>query len=421
MKIQTLWARRALVALPLVAILAVTGCWPQQGGNPGQTYGNPYETALTPAAVATLAPAFTVRDASLYAVAGPNLIVGEQHGVTTPNGEMGRADLVSYDAATGAERWRRSFPEGRIFDAAVVGSDVWAVLRVDRADGTCTGALERVRLATGAPVGSTPGVWSREPLLPFGQGVYIAPNGLTPDCSTTPSTSFEVRDRATGAVKWRGPAGRLPAVAGGYLFDQPQPDATAIRAFDADGCGAPTCSPVWTATASLPGDMMAPGNGQVYATESNLFAPALVGRDQRTGAALSRIPFPAPLPTSSIAADGTSIYTTYYDPQGTTVSAYAASACSLLGCAPRWTARLPSSPSGNLIVAGGVVYVPMQSTVHAFAAEGCGRPTCEPLRSIDVGFDAGTGRVMVAGGRLYAGDGFTSSDRDVVAYAPEGP
>jgi hypothetical protein len=38
-----------------------------------------------------------------------------------------------------------------------------------------------------------------------------------------------------------------------------------------------------------------------------------------------------------------------------------------------------------------------------------------------VGFDAGTGRLMVAGGRLYAGDGFTSSDRDVVAYAPEGP
>jgi outer membrane protein assembly factor BamB len=150
-------------------------------------------------------------------------------------------------------------------------------------------------------------------------------------------------------------------------------------------------------------------------TQTDLFGQAVVGLDQRTGVARSRIPIGAPWPTSDIAADRDSVYVTLYAPDRTvSVSAYAAASCSVLGCSPRWTATVPGSTSAHAVVAGGVLYVTSGVDVYAFDAAGCGQATCRPAADLTV--STNVGRVIVAGGRLYAG---ASDDRgDVVAFAP---
>ena len=194
----------------------------------------------------------------------------------------------------------------------------------------------------------------------------------------------------------------MPVAAGGYVFNQPMPaDGSApsqVRAYDVDGCGAPTCTGVWTSTLGGPGRMMAAPNGQLYVQNFGLLGQSFTGVDQRAGLTRSMIPLPHGYPTVNAAADGDSVYTTEYSwSRVTTLRAYTAAGCSVVGCTPRWSGQVPTGFSGNHVVAGDVVFVPA-GTVYAFDADGCGQATCAPL--VELPADANT--VMVAGGRVYA-------------------
>jgi outer membrane protein assembly factor BamB len=76
-----------------------------------------------------------------------------------------------------------------------------------------------------------------------GNLVFVSTVGFYPDTSQL----FAV-DRATGQLAWRAPVDTsgadAVAYADGIVYVV---DGAALRAFDAAGCGAPTCQPLWTA------------------------------------------------------------------------------------------------------------------------------------------------------------------------------
>jgi outer membrane protein assembly factor BamB len=96
------------------------------------------------------------------------------------------------------------------------------------------------------------------------------------------TTGLLVLDAATGATEWTAPAGSLgvqPAVAGGLVFTGAQ-DGT-VMAFDATGCGAPSCGALWNVDS---GDVAITGapavnQGRLYVgtSDSRLLAYGLPG------------------------------------------------------------------------------------------------------------------------------------------------
>jgi hypothetical protein len=302
-------------------------------------------------------------------------------------------------------------PGPNVSSLVVVGGEAWYGWRTSPSDPVdCDAAIERVNVNTGATVATLADLYPFELLVMEG-GVYTVTATGAAACSYPQPTGFEVRDPKTGAVRWRGPYGRIPAAADGYVFNQPVPaDGSApsqVRAYDADGCGAPTCNGLWTATLGGPGEMMAARNGQVYVQNIGPLGQSFTGVDQRTGLTRSVVPLPHGYPTVDAAADGDSVYTAEYSWSGvTTLRAYTAAGCSVLWCVPRWSGQVPHSISGHHVVAGDVVFVAAWA-VYAFDADGCGQATCTPL----VELPAAASKVIVAGGRVYAasddGDGGT--------------
>jgi outer membrane protein assembly factor BamB len=81
-------------------------------------------------------------------------------------------------------------------------------------------------------------------------------------------------DRATGAVRWRATTGAVTSLAASgrtiYAISRVAPGELRLSAYDARGCGAATCGPVWT-SASVPGSSssdaaaLAVAGGVVYA------------------------------------------------------------------------------------------------------------------------------------------------------------
>jgi outer membrane protein assembly factor BamB len=170
--------------------------------------------------------------------------------------------------------------------------------------------------------------------------------------------------------KWRTSfAVDAPTVAGGTLYATS--DDGKLYAFDAEGCGASVCDPLWSA--DLGDHLVASGtavaNGVVFVTTE----------DTVTGA----------------------------------LRAFAADGCGQPVCAPLWTSTgwgpYPSPPS----VAGGVVYFGSEDgTLLAFDANGCGAASCAPVWQTTL--DAGVAtQPVVAYGHVVVG----TSTGEVVAYA----
>ena len=147
----------------------------------------------------------------------------------------------------------------------------------------------------------------------------------------------------------------MPAVANGLVY-VPELNGN-VDVFDADGCGGPTCSPLWSAHA---GSMhLAP----VAVTASTLFA----------------------------SSDDGHLY------------AFNANGCGAATCEPIWTGtgsgflRAPS-------VAGSVLFAAStDGDLYAFNANGCGQATCEPLWSTDVGAGINSAPV-ISDGRVFVTD-----------------
>jgi PQQ-like domain len=123
------------------------------------------------------------------------------------------------------------------------------------------------------------------------------------------------------------------------------------QVFAAAGCGAATCAPLWTADAGGP------------------VSPAAV-------------------------ADGV-LYVTSFD----RLLAFDAAGCGTPACPPLWAAEDAGfwAPS----VANGVVYTADGDRLNAYPAGGCSGPACPALASLPLPAGAGTGSVVVSGGRVH--------------------
>ena len=130
---------------------------------------------------------------------------------------------------------------------------------------------------------------------------------------------------------WSGSIGAVatvessPAVTNGVVYVGS--DDNKLYAFDADGCGAATCEPLWTATTG--GDIdssPAVANGVVY-----------------------------------VGSEDNKLY------------AFDADGCGAATCRPLWTATTGGNVDSSPAVANGVVYVGSDDNkLYAFAADGCG-------------------------------------------------
>jgi outer membrane protein assembly factor BamB len=150
----------------------------------------------------------------------------------------------------------------------------------------------------------------------------------------------------TGAQLWTGRAGQqffdsehITVVGTTVLTVTTVPPAgsvgSTLAAWPAAGCGAATCSPLWTAS---------------------LGATAW-----------------------GAASDGQTVFVA---DQGGTLYAYNLTGCKASSCSPLWTASYPSTSSyGSIAISAGTVYVGAQggSAVASFNANGCAAATCQPL------------------------------------------
>jgi hypothetical protein len=394
------WRRRAVVVAVATALLA-SGCWLQPGNGPGHAYWNPDETTLTTANVASLAEDWTgYAEGSLHSepiVSGGKVFVSD----TTvrslggqPTGPLARwAGLGALDAATGATLWTVDISppmgyvdflnEGPVEPSAptIVDDEVWISYYGKATTTTCGGALVRRNADTGAALGTVfsgraSGVthfdgklaWTRQALVPAGS------------CSSTATPQLVVQDAETRATLWTAPADTvaLPAVIGDEIL-------VAGTAYPADGCGAATCSALWSA------DVPAPVHAQAGSPDGHIFLTAgelpgsgpvtVYSVDPDDGHVLWSVPQQAGYYgyNGGVAVADGFVYTLtgYSDVE---LRVYPVDGCSAPTCDPVWSGVVKlDGAMAPPVVAGGVVYVKTEFRLTAFRAAGCGAPTCQPL------------------------------------------
>jgi outer membrane protein assembly factor BamB len=360
--------------------------WSRFHFGPGGAGNNPYENALGPSDLATLAPSWTatvgvgiesspaVADGVLYvgslagrlraldAVTLGDLWTGQTGGpvVSSPAVVGGTVYVGSADGsvyafpgagcgvATCAPLWRASTGGPVVSSPAVMGGTVY----VGSEDGNLyaldasTGAV-RWAAATGDPVTASPAVRKGR--------VYVgAADGL------------HVFTAASGGAAWTGPTGGAafsPAVVKGTVYVL-SVDGT-LSAFGSAGCGKASCPPSWTAS---------------------------------TGGPFTE---PIEVPLSPAVAGGF----VYTGSQAGGIQVFPAAGCGSPTCSPVWTGTPGGPVLSSPAVADGVVWAgSADGTVAAFAAAGCGGPACSPLWTF------GTGKQVlsspaVANGEMYAGSG----------------
>lgn len=212
-----------------------------------------------------------------------------------------------------------------------------------------------------------------------------------------------------------------PTVADGivYIGSQTSFDSNdgLLSAFDAAGCGAAVCAPLWQGMAgkeSILESSPAVGGGFVYvgAFDGRLYAFNARG----CGAALCR-PVWTATTGGTIESSPTVIGgVVYIGSDDGKLYAFAAGGCGRATCAPLWTGDLGSATFASTpAVANGVVYIASQHALSAFDAHGCGAPTCAPLwQAIDENQFFG-GSPAIAYGRVYIG-----LESGLAVYAADG-
>jgi outer membrane protein assembly factor BamB len=396
--------RRFLTGLVLCPLLVFAGCdWTHVRFGPERTGYNPGETLITPENVATLVEKWSVVlaprvgnpvtahanvyvnanaafTAGLYALdaetgalrwsdvrsVDPNPFFGPSRlGIAaanrrlyagfepTPTRPGEPTQLEAFDAETGALEWSA----GGGTDPAVVGDVVYSTFSVRAGDpfsgwlasDANTGAL---LFGRGSSSGESSGLAVADGVLYIGiEGELKAFDATGTNCSGGPPKICE--PLWSGTVE---PVG-FPVVAGGVVY-VPARDGK-VYAFDAKGCGAVSCPPLWsTTTGGRISSTPAVANGVIY-----------VG-----------------------ALDG-KLY------------AFDADGCGQASCSPRWRAstgdRIVSSPA----VANGVVFVgSVDGKLYGFSANGCFGGRCVPLWTATTG-GAVVSSPAVANGMVFVGSG----------------
>lgn len=390
--------------------LLVSGCWLQPDFDAGRTRWNRWEDQITATNVASLEEVWSVTGAGSLSI--PPLVYGDR--VFVPAKAGSSTAVRAMDAATGETVWGRVVgpPEGDGYphSVAFVEDELWVnywpstvddcagTVRLDR-DGTVVGSEERVPLSP-----------------PMQSGPYVVERYQTGCTVSTDNPQYvSVRDSRTLETLWTAEAGGF-AVSGDLVI-------TSLGAFPLAGCGASTCSPLWTYTESVVG--AGPGT-DVFFYSPGGFHPDLHGRLHVVSRATGTRTWSAPIPWQSerddFAIDDKHIYVTSKNTD-TTVLAYPIDGCGAETCSPAWQATVGPDVVDSWVptVAGDVLYIAgRDGRVYAFPTDGCGPGSssdCPEIASIDTGFGDDIRNMSVSGGRLFVvgqgSDGFT-----VKAFAP---
>jgi outer membrane protein assembly factor BamB len=170
----------------------------------------------------------------------------------------------------------------------------------------------------------------------------------------------------------------LPAVIGDKIL-------VAGTAYPADGCGAATCTPVWSA------DVPAPVLAQAGSPDGHIFLTAgepvstgglitVYSVDPADGHVLWSVPQSAGVYYDGGVAVSDGFVYTLAGSSPVQLRVYPVDGCSAPTCDPTWSAHIPIDVAmAPPVVAGGVVYVKTEFRLSAFRAAGCGSSTCQPI------------------------------------------
>ncbi len=400
---------RVRCAAAAVAVVALSGCWPQPAAGPSRQRSNGLETSLTTANVASLAPVWSANLGS--PVGGEPIVSGTRVFARTMAAVLGPSSshVVSLDAASGATLWDHDFSPSSGFpdqynpvtlagDTLLVGEDT-GIFRLD--------------FWTGGTVGIVNAAGNVSAALTVGDGLLVT---STTDAFFS-TEQLEVYDAETLTLEWTANISTnfqnivAIAVGGGRIFVG---TGTSLRAFDAAGCGAASCSPLWTVDfTSNQGPLLEPMIvGDTVFAAATLPVPnapgtgVLVALAADTGAERWRAQTSPNTPGAASA--GGVVYAN--GPNG--ILAFAAGGCGAATCAPLWSGDVGEAPSAPPVVAGGIVYIGKSGAVVAFDAAGCGAVACPPLVSVPLPGSSPRG-LSVASGKLFVSAGST-----VTALAP---
>ena len=243
------------------------------------------------------------------------------------------------------------------------------------------------------------------------EGVQVFDAAGSKNCSGTPKVCNPLwatsRRSSTGPAFTPGPGS--PTVAGGVLYVPGYGDGLPlstggayVAAFDAAGCSASVCVPMWTTT-GLPasnGNTGSPAiaNGVLYLANQTLYAFDAAGSANCSGTPKVCAPLWTAATTNypTYSAPAVANGTVYVGSWGSKLYAFSAAGsvnCSTTPtgktCTPLWTAATPSGIGGTPAVALGTVYtVSANGTLSAFDAAGSRNcpgtvtaRTCTPLWS----------------------------------------
>ncbi len=375
------------------AAAETAGGWRQVGGGRGHAGAPTGSTVFDSSNVADLRPAWT------RTLEGPSdvSVVGERvYLVNLTTDRSFGLRLVALDARTGSNVWRSSLlPVGQPAQPVVVGGRVFVAIQLDAFHA-------RLFVFSVGPCAGHP-------------------------CDPLWSASWQIFEDDAG-----NPIGdEQITVAGGYVYAQ---SSLALLAFDARGCGAFTCDPVWSAPYPDNDVKVGPpavGHGTVFVTIW-INAPHRTGVQLRAfdahGCGSSTCPFlwkawgsaTTPLVTRSIVIGRNQPELTAFDAGGcgashcpslwsaSTQVSFASdgaigdesvlmasgelSAFPLAGCAaaidcpPSWTSDFVAAH--DVSITNDVAFVFTTLGLQVYPVNGCGEAVCSPIVTIDVDSDS---------------------------------
>ncbi len=411
-------------------VLGLSGCWLQPGQNAGHTYANPSESELTAANVADLEELWST---PVSGAVGEPIVSGDRvYQARVATGGTGPSAVINaVDAATGTPLWSDALVNGpsastvQVLPPAEVDGELWTGYAIgeQRPQGpACRGERVRLDAATGAHTGEEDGFGSTA--VSSGDVVVQRQQHTDAACGTGPSTVV-VRDGESLATIWSSALPGASAASGetGPTVVGDRAIVTyndTVRAYDLAGCGTTVCPASWTYTApfgSIPvGPAVAGPGGHVLVVQYDTFANRtyLMVMSSVTGNQVWRATVGVGIDGQQVrlAVAGDTIYAVVPDGATRQLQAYAGAGCGAPICSPAWTASTSTAgSSGNLAVAGDVVYVPDGDGIDAFPADGCGAATCSAITTIPS--DSAVDAVVVSGGRLYA----VGADGTLTAFA----
>jgi outer membrane protein assembly factor BamB len=371
---------RLAVAL---ALAACSGCWLQIGADGGHTRSNPTETSMTTANVAGLHQVWSV---NVHGGASEPLIFSGRAFVSWTTRTATGIEAVSL--ADGATAWDNqlqfvpavdgSFVAGTpasLVNGQVRGGDLAFVPVVRGGGPDCVGEAASFDPQTGAgghaePEFPTATVTTRD---------VVARSVI--DLSPAPACTLNgaILEVTAGTTRWSArypgfPSSDLtPTVGGDQVFVS---HSGTLDAFATAGCGADTCSPIWSKTFAgglLSTAVAGPTGPVLVAAEGDL-----VALDRTDGTELWR----APGAGGRIALANGTVYVETSTGGSASLQTFAAAGCGSPTCGPVWTATLPGTAVTAPAVGGDVVYTSTDTGVQAFAAAGCGSATCTPLVNV---------------------------------------